>query len=72
MTKQPTRFRVTTMGMYVLVTTRAGIGSTLTGKPAPCPFSPGMIPPDDVPAEQIRHLVDSGMVEDIGPALAED
>lgn len=71
-TDQPTRYRVTPKGLYVLVTTRAGIWSMVSGKPAPCPFSPGMVLPDDVPPEQIRHLVDSGMVEDIGPAPAED
>lgn len=62
-TEQPTRYRVT--APYVLATTRAGIGSILTGKPAPCPFSPGMVLPDDVPSHQIRHLLDSQMIEPV-------
>jgi hypothetical protein len=69
-TRQPTRYRVT--AEFVLATTSFGAWSPVSGKPSQTGFWRGAVLPADVPEHQIRHLVDSGMVEPIGPAPAED
>lgn len=69
-TEQPHRYRVT--AEYVLANTSFGAWSPISGKPSQTGFFRDAILPADVPEHQIRHLLDSGMVKDIGPAPAED